>query len=645
MLKWLWMFKKRMLRHTLQRIQRSPLEIAIPIAALFFIIIFYSIAFLIEKPVTFSYAGATCVKQLTLLPGLHQLSGESKYAAHTSNELTIGGVTWAAFSMCFTPKEAPQEGKTKISTAPFGGWLARKTFVVEVPPPVKANIGKIIKPIPATKPLTIELSSADRIFSYTLIIDGRQAACKPQGEGIACSIDSLDLIQGKTYSSELVRKFHDKKVATVAKKNLSILSATNVTSSSIRVGETVYARPKTLLIEFDKRVARVAAELYRVEADKRTKIPTSVKLTDKHAEVILANELPRQADYELVVDGVQASDGSSLEDPYKLPFKTSGGPKVTNVNIGRIGVALGTTMIITFDQPLSETQDIGKAVSAVGGGVITGKRNNQISISLAGVPKCGDFSVKITDALQSNYEIAGGSAWSFAGRMVCHTISTIGYSSKGRAINAYHFGGGSRAVLYTGAIHGNEYSTASLMERWIQDLEANARKIPVDTGVVVVPRINPDGTAAGSRVNAHNIDLNRNFATSDWRTDITDVNNRPFPGGGGPSPMSEPETAAIAALASRLRPMLILSYHSIGGLLAANQAGNSNAFANTYSQLSGYRNTTGQTSTTFEYGISGTADDWYGERLGVASILIELGSHTYNQFERNQRAMWAMLDG
>jgi g-D-glutamyl-meso-diaminopimelate peptidase len=172
----------------------------------------------------------------------------------------------------------------------------------------------------------------------------------------------------------------------------------------------------------------------------------------------------------------------------------------------------------------------------------------------------------------------------------------------------------------------------------------NARNIPAGKTVVVVPQINPDGVVSGTRTNGRNIDLNRNFGTSDWQKDITDVNNRPFPGGGGDSPMSEPGTQAIAGLASRLRPAIILSYHSQGSVIAANQAGASNALANTYSQLSGYRNITGQSSTTFEYSISGTADDWYAERLGVASILIELGSHSNPQFSRNQKAMWAMLN-
>jgi protein MpaA len=181
------------------------------------------------------------------------------------------------------------------------------------------------------------------------------------------------------------------------------------------------------------------------------------------------------------------------------------------------------------------------------------------------------------------------------------------------------------------------------MQQWINDLEVKAKSIPANKTLVVIPQINPDGVSSGIRVNARNVDLNRNFATVDWQKDITTVNNKPFLGGGGESPMSETETQVISSFVSRLRPRLILSYHSVGGVLVANQAGDSSSLINIYSQRSGYQNATGSTDT-FDYSISGTADDWYAQRLGVPSIIIELSSSTYHQFERNQSAMWAMAN-
>ena len=180
------------------------------------------------------------------------------------------------------------------------------------------------------------------------------------------------------------------------------------------------------------------------------------------------------------------------------------------------------------------------------------------------------------------------------------------------------------------------------MDNWIKELEANARALPVGRKIVVIPEVNPDGVAAGTRNNANNVDLNRNFDVSDWQSDITDTWGNPIPNGGGKAPMSEPETKALANFTTQLRPKITMSFHSIGGLVIANQAGNSSSLASRYASLTGYRNATGQSSTTFDYAISGTYDDWIAEKLGLPSVLVELGSHTYSQFPLNVGALWQM---
>jgi predicted deacylase len=626
------------------KIQSYPKKYTISGAVLFVLIILYAIIFFIEKPVIFSYAGTTCTKQLTLFPSLHRSDGDLEYKIQPSELLKLGTLTIASRATCFTPIDPPRPGTIKVGFSPWGGWLMRKTYAIAVGTPPTARVAVLDKPVPVSRPLTIPLSDTDKTFTYHMKAGDKEVECISKDKATACDITKLELLQGKPYMVELTRQFDKKKIGTVVKKEITTLSATHAVDSTIKPGEIVYAKPRIIDVVFDKKLSKTTSVLYRIEGDKRTAINTTLTVADTKLQLTIAEDLPRSMNYELVVESVEAGDGSGLEAPYVLPFTVSGGPKVTGISIGRTGVAIGATGVITFDQTLSERQDISKIITFTGGAALSAKKGNQLFVSLTGVPKCGDFSIKITNDLQSNYDIAGNSGWSFTGRTICHTIGTIGYSSKGRAINAYYFGSGSSAVLYTGAIHGNELGTRTLMNNWINDLEANARNIPANKTVVVVPQINPDGVASGMRVNGRNVDLNRNFGTSDWQKDITTVNNQPFPGGGGESPMSEPETQAIAGLASRLRPAVILSYHSQGSVVAANQVGASSALAGAYSQLSGYRNTTGQSGSTFEYSISGTADDWYGERLGVASVLIELGSHGSAQFSRNQKAMWAMLN-
>lgn len=258
------------------------------------------------------------------------------------------------------------------------------------------------------------------------------------------------------------------------------------------------------------------------------------------------------------------------------------------------------------------------------------------------MPKCTDFKIVVGEGIQSVHQIASSSLWEFASRTICHAVESIGVSAQGRPIYAYFFGDGSTTILYTGGIHGSEGSSKMLMDAWINELEANARTIPIGRQIVVVPAINPDGLAARTRNNSRNIDLNRNFAVSDWVSIITDTRGNPVPGGGGLEPMSEPETQAIAALTSRLRPRLTLSFHAVASVVIANQAADSAHFAGTYSRMSGYRNATGLSAQTFDYAISGTYDDWIAEKLGLPSVLVELASTTSSEFGRNKSALWQM---
>jgi len=635
---------KQTLRSFATALWALPKRYTIPAAVFLIVSIFYVVMFVIEKPVTFSYAEKTCVNRLTLLPSIHATVNDSGYRLEPSGVIKIGNWSAAATSLCITPTKAPRAGVSKVSLAPFGGIFARQTFALHIPAPVIADITPLGKPIPVSRPLTLKMSGGDEIFKYTLKINNKEASCPTDKTQLVCGVETLGLAQSQSYKAELLRHFDNTVVAALAKKDIQTLAATTLTDSSIKRDEVVYAKPTELALSFDKKVTSVSADLYKIAGDTQEKVPTKIEFTDTGATIRLSDQLARSSDYRLVVNKVVAADGSGLVEPYQLPFKVSGGPKVTGVNVGTYGVAMGATVVISFDQPLSEPQDIQKFVTLTGGASLVGKKANQILVSIANVPRCGDFSIKLTNDLQSQYDIAGNSAWEFASRTICQTVSTFGTSAQGRAMNAYYFGSGATTVLYTGAIHGGEVSTKLLMDRWIQDLEAKARSIPAGIRVVVVPTINPDGYARGTRTNANNVDLNRNFATGDWQKDITTVNNQPFPGGGGEAAMSEPETQAIAALARTLRPRVVLSYHSIGGMVAANQAGNSASLAALYASKSGYGNITGQSDSTFEYSISGTADDWYAQALGVPSLLVELGSHSYHQFERNQAAMWAMLE-
>jgi len=620
---------------------QSPKEITIPIAVLLVFLLAYGLIFLIPKPVTFSYAGKTCVPQLTILPDTYASETPETYQAYPSDVVMAGDTPLVATKMCFAPTVAPQAGTNVVSWAPGGGLFMKKQFAVTADNPPLASAELLDKPVPATKPLKITLSAPDEIHSYGLLVDGKKVSCDVESNVALCDIESLKLKQGTDYDAAITRQFADSR-ATLASKRLSVLPATTVKKTSINQKQTVFNKPKEVTFQFDKPLETADVTVRAKQGDDAKELKSNVTMSEKTLTVAFDGDLPRMNDVSVTVDELEATDGSGLIDPYKLNFKTSGGPKVTGISIPKTGVERGTTATITFDQSLADNQEIAKLIKTTGGAKVASAQGNQVTVATSDVAKCADFSIAINDKLKSKHGITGGTKWKFSARAKCHSTSVIGYSGEGRAITAYNFGDGGRTIVYTGAIHGNEYSTKQLMEEWVAHLEANARNIPKGTSVVVVPAINPDGVAAGSRTNGNNVDLNRNFGTNDWQKDITTVGNQPFKGGGGKSAMSEPETKAIGAFIGSLRPALVLSYHSVGSLVAANQTGISNQKASQYAQHTGYRNTTGQ-SDTFEYAISGTADDYYAQKFGVPSVLIELGSHSYVPFDFHRNAMWAMI--
>lgn len=605
-------------------------------------LLFYGIVFLVPKSVTFSYSGETCASRLTLLPDLHQTTKDSPYSVEYQQKTTLGSVALWSTKACLQPVASPSEGETVVRSAPWGGVLFTSLFRVKTASPPTLDTAMFKVPVSAAKPLSLKLSALDHVHRYSVAVNGSEVECKAGATSVECDMGSLGLKQGETYQAAVTRQFEATAKQPLYEGDVTVVTPLSIVESSFPSG-VVYEKPTELLLRTDKPLEQHAFRLVKKEETGQRELPITVERVEPSLlRVRFGEELPRESSYELRADEFTATDGSTTLEPYVFSFTTSGGPRVTGVNVGTSGVAVGAQVVVTFDQPLKETQDIGKFLRLGSGVSLAAVRGNQLVFSTAGVGVCGDIALSIMKGLESTHGVVGTTDWAYKGVTNCYTVGSIGTSVRGRAIPVYYFGSGPRTIVYTGAIHGNEASTKYFMDAWIAELNANARAIPAGTTVVVVPAINPDGFASGARVNARNVDLNRNFATSDWQKDVSTVNNRPFPGGGGESPLSEPEARALASFVGRLRPELVLSYHSIGGLAQGNECGISAQRTATYSSLSGYRNTTGQGGV-FEYAISGTADVYYCEKLGVASITIELGSHTNAQFSRNKAAMWAMI--
>jgi hypothetical protein len=125
-------------------------------------------------------------------------------------------------------------------------------------------------------------------------------------------------------------------------------------------------------------------------------------------------------------------------------------------------------------------------------------------------------------------------------------------------------------VLLIGGIHGDEYSSVSIVFKWMKILDR------YHSGLFhweFVPLLNPDGLLRkrSQRMNANDVDLNRNFPTPDWKRqsrhywiERTRRNPRRYP---GPGALSEPESLWLVQLIDYFRPDAIVSVHAPHGVL------------------------------------------------------------------------------
>jgi len=117
-------------------------------------------------------------------------------------------------------------------------------------------------------------------------------------------------------------------------------------------------------------------------------------------------------------------------------------------------------------------------------------------------------------------------------------------------VNATAIGSGDQCVMFIGGIHGNEPAGVGLCEQLAAYLGAHDELV-YGLKVIIVPAANPDGLAACTRGNAHGVDINRNFATGNYRASAIN----------GGQAMSQPEAIYLRELIDRYRPVRIITIH------------------------------------------------------------------------------------
>jgi protein MpaA len=187
-----------------------------------------------------------------------------------------------------------------------------------------------------------------------------------------------------------------------------------------------------------------------------------------------------------------------------------------------------------------------------------------------------------------------------------HRMLVLGYSVRHRPVIAIELGDpdSPRRVLVVGCIHGSEPAGIAIAA-------ALARgPAPAQASLWIVPDLNPDGVAAGTRQNAHGVDLNRNFP----------VHWQPLgpPGSmfySGPRPLSEPESRLAARLILRIRPALAIWYHQ--ALNVVDDSEGPKAAERRYARLTGMREV-------LLTDYPGSAVGWENATVGPTAFVVEL---------------------
>lgn len=199
-------------------------------------------------------------------------------------------------------------------------------------------------------------------------------------------------------------------------------------------------------------------------------------------------------------------------------------------------------------------------------------------------------------------------------------------------------------TLIFATVHPDEVTPLYLgmkLVNWVKQRESELIK----TRVVIAPLVNPDGffTHTRTRVNAHGVDINRNFGTKDWKGKTLHGNKRRDP---GKEPNSEPETRFQVELINRVRPQKILTIHA--PLNVKDWDGPSplllSQFPKEYVQECDRLRRKLQAKTTGYF--PGSLGNYAGHERGIPTLTLELPSadagkadHYWNQFSQGIRTM------
>jgi protein MpaA len=207
----------------------------------------------------------------------------------------------------------------------------------------------------------------------------------------------------------------------------------------------------------------------------------------------------------------------------------------------------------------------------------------------------------------------------------------IGRSARGRRIVATVSGDplAAHRVLVVGCIHGNECAGMAVTRRLLRGPRGCP---PAGADVWSIPDLNPDGQAAGTRVNGRGVDLNHNFSAA-WRP----FGRRWDLEYSGPAPFSERETRLARRVVVAFRPQVTIWFHQQAEALVR-------AWGPSVPAARRYARAVGLPFRRMPW-IAGSAPHWQNTAFrGTASFVVELapGPLAARDAARHARAVFAL---
>ena len=246
-------------------------------------------------------------------------------------------------------------------------------------------------------------------------------------------------------------------------------------------------------------------------------------------------------------------------------------------------------------------------------------------------------------------------------------LGSAGLSVMGRPLWTLTIGEGPTEVFYNAAHHANEWITAPVLLRFLEDYAAaaqnggtlcgyDAERLLRGTALTALPMVNPDGVdlVTGGLTSGEYLDLARTLSErrpdipfpSGWKANIRGVDlNLQYPAGWdnalankaalgvtgpgprdfpGPSPLSEPESRAVSALTHSRDFALTLSLHTQGKTIYWKyldiDVKNAYGIAEKFGALSGYA----VEETPVISGYAGYKD-WFIASAGRPGFTVEAG--------------------